>query len=102
MEQKDGWIGDVFYHYGVGYITTPTGGIKIIPSDNATNAPDNQPERQEPVSKIPDNDIPLTDDIQEQPDGIMKHRGRPKKEGKISRTTRWRRQKDGNLQGVMF
>lgn len=49
----------------------------------------------EVVSKIPDKDILPTGDIQAQDNGIMKHRGRPQKSGEVSRTTAWRRRKDG-------
>jgi hypothetical protein len=50
--------------------------------------------RRKAVSKILAGKELPPEDAQIQDTGIMKHRGRPRKEGEISRTTAWRRRKE--------
>ena len=51
------------------------------------------PARQEVVAKIKQHGKPPITEKQ----GIMQQRGRPRKEGEVSRATRWRRAKQGVL-----
>lgn len=66
------------------------------------NGVDASPVSQNDVSKIPDSVISpvLTTPIQNK--GIMKHRGRPRKAGEVSRVTEWRRRKAAPVQGMLL
>ena len=58
------------------------------------------PKTRNGVSKITSKEIIPDKDIQAQETGIMKQRGRPRKQGEFSRVTRWRRAKE--LQGLLL
>ena len=98
---KDYWTkdGNLFIHYEKKYGITKSGGtvylgaIQETPPDGA----DSLLSSEEVVSIIPAKEIIPTTEIQAQANGIMKQRGRPRKEGEVSRVTAWRRRKERQL-----
>lgn len=64
------------------------------------NTPETLQDKPEVVSKIDDKEILPTEISQEQENGILKHRGRPRKTEDFSRVTDWRRRKE--QQGRLF
>ncbi len=92
----DHWTKDTafFIYLGEKYGVIPDGQtVSLGPVSGAGQRP---PDAQKPVAKIPTKGIvPLTP-----PQPIMQHRGRPRKEGQVHRTTKWRREKAE--QGVLL
>lgn len=94
-EAKDHWEsnGAIYVHYGIRYGTTIIDGkVGIGCLESTPNAVDSKHAVPEPVSKI------IVDTTDEEV--IMKQRGRPKKEEDLSRSTKWRREKE--LQGILL
>lgn len=102
---KDYWTpdGTLFVHYGKKYGVTKTGATVCLggaetPPDGSRTAPASR----EVVSKIPDRGILPVEPIQAQDRGIMKQRGRPRKQDGevVSRVTKWRRKQELKKQGL--
>ena len=70
---------------------------KNISHKTAPEATQTTPARQEVVAKIKQPIIPPTTDKS----ALLKQRGRPRKEGEVSRATEWRRRKEAE-QGVLL
>jgi len=111
-QQRDRWIGDVYIHYGKGYVvaedcqTYCIGPVdaagKPLPSTETPLIATDKPYKPlEPVAKIEPQGNTYPADTPSVEKGIMQHRGRPKKEGEVHRTTVWRRQSKAQ-QGVLL
>ncbi|KKL53114.1 hypothetical protein LCGC14_2278660 [marine sediment metagenome] len=94
-EAKDHWEGNaaIYVHYGKRYGTSIVDGkVGIGCLGEVQKAADNKHATPEPVSKI------LVDETDEEV--FLKQRGRPKKEDNLSRSTKWRREKES--QGILL
>ena len=94
---RDYWEKDnaIFVCDGWKYGLTKDGSTVCVgPVAKPTETP---PEPQKPVAKIPIKENLPMEMSQTQEKGIMQHRGRPRKEGEVHRTTKWRREKQGSL-----
>lgn len=106
-DEKDYWMpGDTTYvTYGIGYqvsesLRTVCVG-KISEVEQRQNTANSQQNNQEVVTKINSNSK-LLNNINDSVIMLQKRsRGRPKKQGKVSRMTEWRRKKAAE-QGTLF
>lgn len=98
---RDYWMKDnaIFVCDGWKYGITKDGSTVCV--GPVSGAIQTTPVQENPVAKIPTKGNVLVETPQPQKEVIMQQekrgRGRPKKEGEVHRTTKWRREKQGSL-----